>query len=37
LLTELGGKPPERSGGGSGISQQVLDSLRKQLGSQNAQ
>jgi tetratricopeptide (TPR) repeat protein len=36
LLTELGGKPPERSGGGSGISQQVLDSLRKQLGSQNA-
>jgi tetratricopeptide (TPR) repeat protein len=35
LLTELGGKPPERSaGGGSGISQQVLDSLRKQLGSQ---
>lgn len=37
LLTELGGKPPERSGGASGISQQVLDSLRKQLGSQNAQ
>jgi len=36
LLTELGGKPPERSAGGSGISQQVLDSLRKQLGSQNA-
>jgi tetratricopeptide (TPR) repeat protein len=35
LLTELGGKPPERTGG-SGISQQVLDSLRKQLGSQNA-
>jgi tetratricopeptide (TPR) repeat protein len=34
LLTELGGKPPERSAGGSGISQQVLDSLRKQLGSQ---
>jgi tetratricopeptide (TPR) repeat protein len=36
LLTELGGKPPERSAGGTGISQQVLDSLRKQLGSQNA-
>lgn len=36
LLTELGGKPPERSAGGSGISQQVLESLRKQLGSQNA-
>ena len=36
LLTELGGTPPERSAGSSGISQQVLDSLRKQLGSQNA-
>jgi tetratricopeptide (TPR) repeat protein len=37
LLTELGGKPPERSAGASGISQQVLDSLRKQLGSQTQQ
>lgn len=37
LLTELGGKPPERSAGGSGISQQVLDSLRKQLGAQTKQ
>jgi tetratricopeptide (TPR) repeat protein len=37
LLTELGGKPPERSGAGSGISQQVLDSLRKQMGAQSKQ
>ena len=36
LLVELGGAPPEQGGGASGISQQVLDSLRKQLGSQNA-
>jgi tetratricopeptide (TPR) repeat protein len=36
LLIELGGTPPERSAGASGISQQVLDSLRKQLGAQNA-
>jgi tetratricopeptide (TPR) repeat protein len=35
LLGELGGQPAEHStGAGSGISQQVLDSLRKQLGSQ---
>jgi tetratricopeptide (TPR) repeat protein len=35
LLTELGGQPAEKSGGkNSGISQHVLDSLRKQLGSQ---
>ncbi|MET0386259.1 MAG: tetratricopeptide repeat protein [Polyangiales bacterium] len=35
LLSELGGQPVERAtGGSSGISQQVLDSLRKQLGSQ---
>jgi len=33
LLVELGGQPVERTtGAGSGISQQVLDSLRKQLG-----
>jgi tetratricopeptide (TPR) repeat protein len=38
LLAELGGKPAEKSSGGGahgGISQSVLDSLRKQLGSQN--
>jgi len=35
LLTELGGTPVDRpSGASSGISQQVLDSLRKQLGNQ---
>lgn len=33
LLVELGGQPAERTtGAASGISQQVLDSLRKQLG-----
>lgn len=31
LLTELGGQPTQ-SGGGGGISQSVLDSLRRQLG-----
>lgn len=36
LLVELGGAPPERPGSASGISQQVLDSLRKQLGSQSS-
>jgi tetratricopeptide (TPR) repeat protein len=35
LLTELGGKPPERAGGASGISQQVLDSLRRQMGAKS--
>jgi tetratricopeptide (TPR) repeat protein len=36
LLTELGGEPAEKgpSAKGSGISQQVLDAVRKQLGSQ---
>lgn len=34
LLTELGGQAVEKSPAGSGISQQVLDSLRRQLGSQ---
>jgi hypothetical protein len=35
LLTELGGQAAEKSGGKNpGISQHVLDSLRKQLGSQ---
>ena len=32
LLTELGGQPKQAAGGG-GISQSVLDSLRRQLGS----
>jgi tetratricopeptide (TPR) repeat protein len=35
LLTELGGTLPERAGGTSGISQQVLDSLRKQMGAKS--
>lgn len=34
LLTELGGQAAEKPSGSSGISQQVLDSLRKQLGAQ---
>jgi hypothetical protein len=35
LLAELGGQASERpTGKSSGISQQVLDSLRKQLGAQ---
>jgi len=33
LLTELGGQPKQSTSGGGGISQSVLDSLRKQLGS----
>jgi len=37
LLVELGGQPAERSmglGANAGVSQRILDSLRKQLGSQ---
>jgi predicted negative regulator of RcsB-dependent stress response len=34
LLSELGGKPAEKAGKGSGISQNVLDALRKQLATQ---
>lgn len=37
LLTELGGTPPERGAGASGISQEVLNSLRKQLSTQTGQ
>jgi tetratricopeptide (TPR) repeat protein len=34
LLSELGGQPAEKAAGKSGISQHVLDALRKQLGTQ---
>ncbi|HEX4353825.1 MAG TPA: tetratricopeptide repeat protein [Polyangiales bacterium] len=34
LLSELGGQPAEKSGGKSGISQHVLDALRKQIATQ---